>query len=188
MRRRRHADGHGGDDLFTVGHGARRSTAATAATPSRSTTTDGDRAAVHRGGHRRVAGRCRARRRRPASGNWTLTGIENLTRQFRQRRASPATPTPTRSRGAGGDDTLNGGGGDDTLMGDGARRRRRRAATRRSMRFRATSIERFGVVDGNDTLSGGAGERHAHTAAAAATRSTAAPTTTSSTAAPATTR
>jgi Ca2+-binding RTX toxin-like protein len=89
------------------------------------------------------------------TGNWTITGIENLSGNWGNDTFT-GDANDNILAGAGGNDTLNGGGGNDTLMGDGAMGIGFDPANPNAFYF----IESFDpslFQPGNDVLSGGAG-------------------------------
>jgi len=142
--------GHGGDDYFTVG---RDDKVIDGGDGSDTVEIDDDALSPLYGANGitvdlRLQGQAQA----TGTGNWTLTGIENLSGNFGNDRFT-GDANANILAGAGGNDTLDGGDGDDILMGDGAITFDD-AASPNSFGFR-TDFEFF--APGNDTLIGGAG-------------------------------
>jgi Ca2+-binding RTX toxin-like protein len=147
--------GHGGDDLFTVGQGTKIIDGGAGS----DTVEIDDDAWVPLYGNDGITVSLELQGAAQATGvgDWTLTGIENLSGNFGNDEFT-GDGNANILAGFGGNDTLTGNGGDDILMGDGAITAGEVEASPGTLVFLHDLVSAgFTITEGADILSGGAG-------------------------------
>ena len=148
--------GYGGNDYFTVGYGDKVIDGGSGSDTVEIDDTDAY-VPLYGADGITVSLELQGQAQATGVGDWTLTGIENLSGSWGADEFTGDANDNTLA-GAGGDDTLSGGDGDDVLMGDGAMVIGHDPANPGAYAFfdDLTGFS-FGVVEGNDTLYGGNG-------------------------------